>query len=106
MYKFCVLQCFADDPTHCGVIEAEDLEQACRNFVAWNRSHWDHEEFPLVDAEPVVDVRGEHHATVTYTSRWTAFEDEATGQDVYAIQPVDGPVFSLFAADWQAAFRS
>ncbi len=113
LYTFYTRRCFADQPTHCGIIEARTIREAVEQFINWTSLHWDNEEFPFKKPEPTVEVDTQERATVTYESAWASAEDLApgtsasTGEDVYVIQRFDeGPVFSMVAEDWNDAFRS
>ncbi len=77
LYKFYTKHCFADQPTHCGIIEARTIREAVEHFINWNRVHWDSEEFPLVNPDPTIEVETQERATVAYVSTWASAEDLA-----------------------------
>ncbi len=113
LYKFYTRRCFADQPTHCGIIEARTIREAVKYFIHWNSLHWDNEELPLANPDPTIEVETEVRATVTYESTWASVGELApgtsasTGEDIYVIQHFDqGPVFSMLAEEWNEAFRS
>ena len=110
LFKVWLEEEFGGSADRIGIVEADTLTHAAAQLASYVEKDLYGGDFTVVEGPEVSFGSERSYALVRYLLRDHSDDNDATnpwvtGQDVYKLTPLEGPVFTFLAEDWNLVFR-